>query len=264
MRPSRPTTPGRRVLRATAVASVAALLPGAAALTAGSAAAAPAVRVQAAPARAGSAGIGDPYYPTYGNGGYDVTNYDVRVGYTPRTDRLTGRTTVTATATQKPALVPPRPGAEGLVGHRRRRPREGRAHRSRARRHAAPHGGEGPRDARRGDLRRHPEHGLGARAEPLGAHEGRRRRRGRARDRRLVVPEQRPPARQGDLQHPRHGPEGRRGPEQRQEGLDEDGERPHHLALARVAADGQPTSPSSPPASSTSRPARPQAGCPRW
>ncbi|GAB3680204.1 M1 family metallopeptidase [Angustibacter aerolatus] len=89
------------MLRATAVASVAALLPGAAARTAGIAAAVLAVRVQAAPARAGSAGIGDPYYPTYGNGGYDVTNYDVRVGYTPRTDRLTGRTTVTATATQK-------------------------------------------------------------------------------------------------------------------------------------------------------------------
>jgi aminopeptidase N len=48
----------------------------------------------------GSAGIGDPYYPLDGNGGYDVTHYDIRVGYQPATDELWGTTTVLATATQ--------------------------------------------------------------------------------------------------------------------------------------------------------------------
>ncbi|MCT2584959.1 M28 family peptidase [Actinophytocola gossypii] len=46
-------------------------------------------------------GIGDPYYPKDGNAGYDVGHYDVRLDYDPAVpDRLTGDTTVTATATQ--------------------------------------------------------------------------------------------------------------------------------------------------------------------
>lgn len=48
----------------------------------------------------GAPGIGDPYYPTYGNGGYDVSHYDLNLDYRPATDRLSGTTTVTATATQ--------------------------------------------------------------------------------------------------------------------------------------------------------------------
>jgi aminopeptidase N len=52
----------------------------------------------AAPAP-GSPGIGDDYYPDYGNGGYDVSHYDVRLRYWPDTDRLTGTTTVLARAT---------------------------------------------------------------------------------------------------------------------------------------------------------------------
>jgi aminopeptidase N len=48
----------------------------------------------------GAPGIGDPYYPTYGNGGYDVSHYDLRLTYRPATDTLTGTTVVTATATQ--------------------------------------------------------------------------------------------------------------------------------------------------------------------
>ncbi|MEV7175082.1 M1 family metallopeptidase [Kitasatospora sp. NPDC093679] len=54
----------------------------------------------AAAAAAGSPGIGDAYYPTYGNGGYDVSHYDVRLKYQPATDRLEGTTTILATATQ--------------------------------------------------------------------------------------------------------------------------------------------------------------------
>ena len=36
----------------------------------------------------GADGVGDPYFPTYGNGGYDVANYDLKVRYDPATDRL--------------------------------------------------------------------------------------------------------------------------------------------------------------------------------
>jgi aminopeptidase N len=54
---------------------------------------------QAAPAP-GAPGIGDSYFPDYGNGGYDVSHYDIRLRYTPATDRLTGTTTILATATQ--------------------------------------------------------------------------------------------------------------------------------------------------------------------
>ncbi|GJF27752.1 peptidase [Kitasatospora sp. NE20-6] len=58
-------------------------------------------QASAAPAGgAGSPGIGDPYYPTYGNGGYDVTHYDIRLKYQPATDRLEGTATLLATATQ--------------------------------------------------------------------------------------------------------------------------------------------------------------------
>ena len=53
-----------------------------------------------APTGAGSAGIGDPYYPDYGNGGYDVSHYGIDIGYTPKTDTVAGSTTITATTTQ--------------------------------------------------------------------------------------------------------------------------------------------------------------------
>ncbi|GAA3026053.1 M1 family metallopeptidase [Actinokineospora globicatena] len=46
----------------------------------------------------GAAGIGDPYYPDDGNGGYDVTGYEVAISYDPATKRLEGDTTVAATA----------------------------------------------------------------------------------------------------------------------------------------------------------------------
>ncbi|MFI6448283.1 M1 family metallopeptidase [Kitasatospora sp. NPDC050543] len=52
------------------------------------------------PAGFGAAGVGDPYYPTYGNGGYDVSHYDLHLKYQPATDRLEGTATLLATATQ--------------------------------------------------------------------------------------------------------------------------------------------------------------------
>jgi len=48
---------------------------------------------------AGSAGIGDAYFPLDGNGGIDVLHYDVRDRYDFATGRLTGRTTLTLRAT---------------------------------------------------------------------------------------------------------------------------------------------------------------------
>ncbi|WP_041829583.1 M1 family metallopeptidase [Actinoplanes missouriensis] len=48
----------------------------------------------------GGPGVGDEYYPDYGNSGYDVSHYDIRLRYTPATDRLTGTTTILAKATQ--------------------------------------------------------------------------------------------------------------------------------------------------------------------
>ena len=41
----------------------------------------------------GADGIGDPYYPKAGNGGYDVANYDLDLRYDPATDGLTGTAT---------------------------------------------------------------------------------------------------------------------------------------------------------------------------
>jgi hypothetical protein len=52
------------------------------------------------PFPAGSSGLGDPYFPLDGNGGYDVQHYDLALSYEPATDRLTGIATITARATQ--------------------------------------------------------------------------------------------------------------------------------------------------------------------
>jgi aminopeptidase N len=47
----------------------------------------------------GSDGIGDSYFPTAGNGGYDVGNYDLDLVYEPASRELHGTATITATAT---------------------------------------------------------------------------------------------------------------------------------------------------------------------
>jgi aminopeptidase N len=48
----------------------------------------------------GAPGIGDPYFATAGNGGYDVQHYDVGVRYALASGRLDGTTTLTSRATQ--------------------------------------------------------------------------------------------------------------------------------------------------------------------
>jgi aminopeptidase N len=49
----------------------------------------------------GAPGVGDPYYPTAGNGGYDVSHYNIRLTYNPATDLLSGSTTILARTTQE-------------------------------------------------------------------------------------------------------------------------------------------------------------------
>jgi aminopeptidase N len=61
---------------------------------------APATAARPTTPTAGSPGIGDPYFPDYGNGGYDVGHYDIRLRYQPATDQLSGTTTILATAEQ--------------------------------------------------------------------------------------------------------------------------------------------------------------------
>jgi aminopeptidase N len=54
-----------------------------------------------AAAMPGASGVGDPYYPNAGNGGYDVSHYDIRLTYDPATDLLSGTTTILARTTQE-------------------------------------------------------------------------------------------------------------------------------------------------------------------
>lgn len=54
-----------------------------------------------APATPGAAGVGDPYFPELGNGGYDVTHYGLTLDYTPATGRLDATARITARARQR-------------------------------------------------------------------------------------------------------------------------------------------------------------------
>src|SRR5262245_11957357 len=47
----------------------------------------------------GSPGLGDPFFPSAGNGGYDVSHYDLVLAYEPSSNQLSGTATITATAT---------------------------------------------------------------------------------------------------------------------------------------------------------------------
>jgi aminopeptidase N len=48
----------------------------------------------------GSEGLGDPFFPKAGNGGYDVGHYDLKLRYRPQTGRLVARARIEAVATQ--------------------------------------------------------------------------------------------------------------------------------------------------------------------
>jgi aminopeptidase N len=48
----------------------------------------------------GSSGVGDPFFPDAGNGGYDVASYDLALDYSPKGNELKATATIVATATQ--------------------------------------------------------------------------------------------------------------------------------------------------------------------
>src|SRR5262245_45204317 len=48
----------------------------------------------------GSPGLGDPFFPNAGNGGYDVSHYSLTLGYEPSSNTLHGTALITAQATQ--------------------------------------------------------------------------------------------------------------------------------------------------------------------
>ena len=84
---------GRVALVALALAVPTAGLPG-------SAASHPAPAVRDARFKPGAPGVGDPYFPMDGNGGYDVRRYLLRLRYQPADGRLAGVATITARASQ--------------------------------------------------------------------------------------------------------------------------------------------------------------------
>ena len=57
----------------------------------------------------GSPGLGDPFFPNAGNGGYDVTHYSLTLSYEPSTNQLSGTATITATRDAEPLQLRPRP-----------------------------------------------------------------------------------------------------------------------------------------------------------
>lgn len=92
-----PTAPGRRtVLRAGAVGAVAA---GTVAV-AGAAPASAASATHRFDPEPGAPGVGDPLFPTLGNGGYRVTHYDLTFDFTPVSYDFTGVVAMRALATQ--------------------------------------------------------------------------------------------------------------------------------------------------------------------
>ena len=48
----------------------------------------------------GASGLGDPFFPLGGNGGYDVRHYDLTLAYDPPSNRLTGTASIDATSSQ--------------------------------------------------------------------------------------------------------------------------------------------------------------------
>ena len=156
----------------------------------------------------GAPGIGDPYFPLDGNGGYDVAHYDLDIRYEPATDMLRGVATITATATQD--LSSFNLDLDGLTvrsisvnGRSARWSRNGGELTITPRERAAQARGVHDRDR----LRRRPADDRRRRDRALRLHPHRRRRArrrpaGRGRE---LVPGQRPPARQGVVHLPDHG-----------------------------------------------------------
>ena len=54
-----------------------------------------------APGTPGAPGVGDPYFPLLGNGGFNVRHYDLTLAYDPGSDQVDATMVVQARATQK-------------------------------------------------------------------------------------------------------------------------------------------------------------------
>lgn len=65
----------------------------------------PSVHPSTPPRNPGSDGAGDPYFPDYGSSGYDALKYVIDLDWDPRTETLSGTTTIAARATQPLAAV---------------------------------------------------------------------------------------------------------------------------------------------------------------
>lgn len=73
----------------------------------------------------GGLGLHDPYFPRAGNGGYDVTHYDLTLAYDPAHRRLTGTAVITVRATEDLSAFD-LDGPQGAGRRRRRRRGPGR------------------------------------------------------------------------------------------------------------------------------------------
>ena len=202
-------------------------------------------RALAAPAPPGAAGIGDPYFPLEGNGGFDVRHYDLTFSYDPATDRLDAVNQIRAVATQtlsrfdldlqqldvsavtvngKPATFT-RDGQELQITPMKKLPAKQRFDVS------VSYGGVPADDRRLADRLR-----LALRVRP---HQRRRVHRRRAQRCLDLDPDERPPGRQGDLDDPRHRS---RRPErhlQRPAAQPAHAQRPVDLRLERAVPDGE-------------------------
>ena len=73
--------------------------------------------------RPGAPGVGDTYYPGYGNGGYDVSRYRIDLTYHPTDNHIEAQTIIDARGDAGPEPVQPRPRRPHGAKHRGRRPR---------------------------------------------------------------------------------------------------------------------------------------------
>ena len=212
----------------------------------------------------GSSGLGDPFFPNAGNGGYDVANYDLKLAYDPATDVLDGKAVVTATATQDlssfdldlrgfqiskltvngVAATFTRDGQELVITPRDRDPERLDLPRRR-RLQRRPGGDRRSRPVDRG----------------LDPHRRRRLRRRRAAGLARLVSVQRQPARQGDVRLRRHRAGGPDGDGERRPRLVDDERRQDDLGLEGDRPDGDLPRHVDARQASTCRSRRRRAGC---
>ena len=205
----------------------------------------------------GGPGVGDKYYPTYGNGGYDVRHYDLDIAYDPATDRLDGRGVDQREGHPEPVQLQPRPRRARGARRRGRRPArnvDAAAARSSPSRPRRP-----LKAGQRFEVEvtydgvpvefvlpglRHPDR--------LHGDARRRDRRRAARGRGGVVPGERPPDRQGVLLVRRHGARRLRGRRQRRSCATATSAAARRPGSGRPASRWRRTSPRSTSASGTS------------